>query len=86
MLIGRMESDGPPVGLRLEARGRGSPYRYCLVARVETEGVRVEEATPGLKGLKALLVPYLRDPGTGTLTDARVESGGVRLIHGREEV
>jgi hypothetical protein len=86
VLIGRMESDGPPVGLRLEARGRGSPYRYRLVARVETEGVRVEEATPGLKGLKALLVPYLRDPGTGTLTDARVESGGVRLIHGREEV
>ncbi|HEX5913961.1 MAG TPA: hypothetical protein VFY54_12595, partial [Rubrobacter sp.] len=27
-----------------------------------------------------------RDPGTGTLTAAKVEAGRVRLVHGREEV
>ena len=85
-LIERMESDELPVGIRLEARDRGSPYRYRLAARVETEAVCIEEETPGLEEPKTLLVPYLRDPGTGTLTYATVESGGVRLIHGSEEV
>jgi hypothetical protein len=85
-LIGRMERDGPPVGMRLEARDRGSPYRYRLSARVETEGVYIHERTPGLGEAKTLLVPYLRDPGTGNLTHVRVEPGGVRLIHGCEEV
>ena len=86
VLIGRMERYGTPVGLRLEARDRGSPHRYRLAARVETEGVYVEEATPGLEEPKTLLVPYLRDPGTGTVTEARVEAGSVRLVHGGEEV
>ena len=35
---------------------------------------------------KTLLIPYLRDPGTGTVTATRVESGRVRLVHGQEEV
>lgn len=86
MLMGRMVKDGTPAGLRLEARGSGSPYRYRLAARVETEGVYVEEATPGLEEPRALLVPYLRDPGTGTVTEASVEAGGVCLIHGREHI
>jgi hypothetical protein len=85
-LIGRMEGVSTPPRLELEARDRGSPYRYRFAAHVETEGVYVEETTPGLEEPKSLLIPYLRDPGTGTVTAARVEAGGVRLVHGREEV
>jgi hypothetical protein len=84
-LIGMMQGGLAPPRLELEARDRGSPYRYRFAARVETEGVFVEEATPGLEEPKSLLIPYLRDPGTGTLTAVRVEAGGVRLVHGREE-
>jgi hypothetical protein len=72
--------------VRIEARGRGSPHKYRLAARVETDGVYVDEATPRLEEPKALLVPYLRDAGTGIVTEARVEGGKVRLIHGHEEV
>jgi hypothetical protein len=85
-LTGRMEGGLAPPRLELEARDRGSPYRYRFAARVETEGVYVEETTPGLEDPKSLLIPYLRDPGTGTVTAAKVEAGGVRLVHGREEV
>jgi hypothetical protein len=85
-LIGRMEGHLTPPRLKLEARERGRPYRYHFAACVETEGVYIEEATPGLEEPKILLVPYLRDPGTGTVTEVRVEAGGVRLVHGREEV
>jgi hypothetical protein len=85
-LIGRMEGGHKPPRLELEARGRGSPYRYRFAARVETEGVYVEEATPGLEEPKVLLVPYLRDPGTGIVTKVRAEAGEIRLVHGGEEV
>ena len=85
-LTGRMEGGLAPPRLELEARGRGSPYRYRFAARVEKEGVYVEEATPGLEDPKSLLIPYLRDPGTGTVTAARVEAGRVRLVHGQEEI
>ena len=86
MLIGRMERDGTPAGLSLDARDRGSPYRHRLAVRVETNGVYVEEATPGLEEPKTLLVPYLRDPGTGTVTEASLEAREVRLFHGQEQV
>ena len=85
-LIGSMEGGPKPPRLELEARDRGSPYRYRFAGCVKTEGVYIEEETPGLAEPKVLLVPYLRDPGTGTLTEARVEAGGVRLVHGREEI
>ena len=85
-LTGRMQGGLAPPRLELEARDRGSPYRYRFAARVETEGVYVEETTPGLEDPKSLLIPYLCDPGTGTVTAAKVEAGRVRLVHGREEV
>jgi hypothetical protein len=85
-LTGRMDGGLAPPRLELEARDRGSPYRYRFAARVETEGVYVEETTLGLEERKSLLIPYLRDPGTGTVTAAKVEAGRVRLVHGWEEV
>jgi hypothetical protein len=85
-LISRMEGGLTPPRLELEARDKGSPYRYRFAARVETQGVYVEEATPGLEEHKILLIPYLRDPGTGIVTEVGVGAGGVRLVHGREEV
>jgi hypothetical protein len=85
-LIGRMEGGPTPPRLELEARERGSPYRYRFAARVEKDGIYIEEETPGLEEPKVLLIPYLRDPGTGSLTEAKLEAGGVRLVHGLEEV
>ncbi|HJQ28621.1 MAG TPA: hypothetical protein VJ827_04730 [Rubrobacter sp.] len=85
-LIGPMERHGTSAGVRLQARRTGSPHNYRLAARVETDGVYVEEATPRHEEPKTLLVPYLRDAGTGAETELRVEAGKVRLIHGREEV
>jgi hypothetical protein len=82
----RMEGHLTPPSLELEARDRGSPYPYRFAASVETEGVFVEEATPGLEERKVLLIPYLRDPGTGTATKTRVEAGRLLLVYGREEV
>ncbi len=55
-LIGRMEGGLTPPRLQLEARNRGSPYRYRFAARVQTEGVYIEEAAPGLEEPKVLLI------------------------------
>lgn len=86
VLIGQIERGDTLSSMKLEARPRGRPYRYRLAARIEDGGVRVEEATPGLRDYKTLLIPYLRDSGIGTPTELRKEGSGVRLVHGREEV
>ena len=86
VLIGKMERGEEPAGLKLEARDRGNPYRYRFEARMDEDGISIEEATPGARDYKTLLIPYPRDPGTGAITEARVEAGRARLIHGDEEV
>ena len=84
-LIGRMKGDcTASPGARSE-RG-GSPYRYHFAARAwRRKGSTSKRRRQGWKN-KTLLIPYLRDPGTGTVTEVSVESGGVRLVHGEEEV
>ncbi|MET9020515.1 hypothetical protein ABZV93_11065 [Actinopolymorpha sp. NPDC004070] len=82
-------SAGPaaPAGLRLRGRADGddaTPYR--LEISVHDGGVHVEEATPGVTGERTLLVPYLRDPGTGVHTEVERTPHGVRLVHGDEVV
>ncbi len=63
--------------------GGGAPP-YHLEVHVHDDGVHVVEATPGVVGERSLMVPYLRDPGTGVHTEVERTSGGVRLVHGEE--
>ena len=59
---------------------------YELTATVRPDGVEVTEATPGLVGYRTLLVPYVRDTGTGIHTTVEQTADGVRLVHGDETV
>lgn len=80
---GTERADG--AGLRLGARGEdGAPYQ--LEVSVGPAGVEVEEATPGVVANRTLLIPYLRDPGTGTETVVERTPNGVRLVNGVEEI
>lgn len=77
-----------PASLRLEARPRGADHLYRLAVRVTPGGVDVEEATPGRHGPLTLMVPYLRDAGSGRQTTVRVgraAGGGTRVELGLGE-
>jgi len=75
-------------GFSLEARCRGEWYTYAAAVRIGENGIEIEESTPGLNNFKSLLIPYLRDPGTGTTTDIDIKKNEkrIRLIHGNEEI
>lgn len=75
-----------PLGVRLEGRAKGAPHSYRLAVSLSEAGVRVEEATPGRRDYKTLLIPYLRDPGTGRLTEVEVAADAVHLRHGAEHL
>ncbi len=72
-------------GFSLEGRAKGEWYTYAASVKIDDDGVKVEESTPGLKDFKSLLIPYLRDPGTGIITDV-VVGNTIRLILGDEEI
>jgi hypothetical protein len=59
---------------------------YTLDVDVRSDGVTIEESTPGAIGYRTLLLPYLRDPGTGTATTVTVDGATIRLLHGVEEL
>jgi hypothetical protein len=86
VLLGEIERGDTPASLALQARPKGHPHLYRLAAWLEMDGVRIVEATPGLNNYKSLLVPYLRDAGTGQLTQVQISRGEIRLIHGEETV
>jgi len=69
-----------------EQREGGSRFKYNLVVEVFEDGAAIYEATPGVVGYKTLLVPYVRDPGTGTTTEVRVAGNELSLAHGTEEI
>lgn len=78
---------GPePVSVVLTGRSKGSYYTYQLSVAVAETGVRVHETTPGRNDHKSLLIPYLRDPGTGVVTVVDTGPNGVRFVHGEEIV
>ncbi|MEJ5240537.1 MAG: hypothetical protein WHS87_05015 [Anaerolineales bacterium] len=84
-LIGVIEKHNTPASLCLQARIRGESYSYVLLASISDE-IYVSEITHGLRNYKTLLIPYLRDSGTGVITEVKVIQGGVSLIHGSEEI
>jgi len=78
----RIEGDS---GFSLEARAKGEVYTYTASVKINDDGIEVKESTPGLKDFKSLLIPYLRDPGTGMTTDV-VVGETIRFILGDEEI
>ena len=80
----RIEGDGC-CGFSLEGRAKGEWYTYAASVRIDDDDIEVKESTPGLKDFKSLLIPYLRDPGTGMTTDI-VVGKTIRLILGGEEI
>ncbi len=82
----RTSSDAAMAGIELETAVRGEAFGYRLAARVTPRDIHIEEALPGRTGPLALLVPYLLDPGTGTLTEVAEEGPTVVFRHGPETV
>ena len=62
----------------------GAQVRHTLSVTVTEDGAEVVEATPGRSGYVSLLVPYLRDVGTGQTTTVGFHPSGVRLTLGEE--
>jgi hypothetical protein len=85
LLLG-IEAAEDPFGLRLEGRAKGQRYTYALEVRLAEDGVHVSEATAGYSSYKTLLIPYLRDPGTGVLTEPRRLPSALLLEHGSEQL
>lgn len=84
-LLRGLEAEGP-FGLRLEGRAKGQRYTYALAVQLAEDGVHVSEATVGYLSYKTLLIPYLRDPGTGVLTEVRQLPSALLLEHGDEQL
>lgn len=86
-------------GLRLRAEAKpsgsnGSEHRdpppptpaYALDIDIESDRIRVHEATPGVPDHKTLLIPYLRDPGTGATTTVEISGREIALTLGFEAI
>lgn len=74
------------VGLTACTRPRGSQQPYRITALLSTDGITIEEAVPGWMGYVTLLIPYLRDDGSGIITQVYVQPGQVIFSHGSEQV
>ncbi|MEQ7126722.1 hypothetical protein ABN034_19585 [Actinopolymorpha sp. B11F2] len=61
-------------------------FAYELTVLAAPGGVSVVEATPGTIDHRTLLVPYLRDPGTGVHTTVEQCADGIHLTYGDETV
>ena len=85
-LIEPLQQGDTPASLRLTARPRGAWYPYTLEAQLDPHGVQVREATPGLTRYHTLLVPFLRDPGTGQVTQTSTAPGRLELKLGNEVI
>jgi len=89
-LIGQIEQGPTDASLRLRARVKGDPYPYEMSLRANETGIDVQERVPGMVGYKTLLIPYLRDCGSGHVTEVTTEIFGektvVRLQMGEEVV
>lgn len=83
-LIEPLRQGDTPASLRLAARPRGAWYPYTLSVQLDPDGAQVREATPGLTRYHTLLVPFLRDPGTGQVTKTSTAPGRLELSLGNE--
>lgn len=81
-----IERGDKPVSMQLEARAKGRLHKYKLDVRIETDGVHITESTPGKSDYKTLLIPYLRDPGTGVTTEVHVDGNAAWFRLGSEKL
>lgn len=75
-LIGVIEKGPDDASLSLRARVKGDPYVYELTVSADAAGVAIEESTPGRTGFRTLLIPYVRDSGSGETTAVTAETAG----------
>jgi hypothetical protein len=85
-LIDAMQPGSGEASLHLKARVKGSPYIYEILARIEDDGVHLEERTPHLVGYKTLLIPYLRDGGWPETTRVEIDGSTIRFRLGDEVI
>lgn len=85
-LTSPIETEPGTAGFRVNSRPRGSQSTYQLVAHIEQDRIHITESTPGLVGYKTLLIPYLRDGGTGLVTQVIFDLTSVRLVLGSENI
>ncbi len=85
-LIEPLQQGETPASLRLTARPRGAWYPYTLAVQLDPHGAQVREATPGLIRYHTLLVPFVRDPGTGQVTKTSTAPGRLELTLGEEVI
>ncbi|HEY6738059.1 MAG TPA: hypothetical protein VI076_04360, partial [Actinopolymorphaceae bacterium] len=81
---GPIEQVGPRAVRVTATDGEGAPYTQTV--EVAETGVTVTEQLGGASEPSALLVPFLRDAGTGETTRVERTPDGIRLLHGRERV
>lgn len=72
--------------LELAARPGGLPFTYHLSVAVDPETVHIQEQTPDLSGYKTLLIPYVRDAGTGAVTQGERVGDSIELTLDREQL
>ena len=85
-LIEPLQQGETAASLRLTARPRGAWYPYTLAVQLDPHGAQVREATPGLTRYHTLLVPFVRDPGTGQVTKTATAPGRLELSLGDEVI
>lgn len=85
-LIEEIAPGSAPASLVVRTRPKGSPFAYHLDTQVDSDGVHIREALMGLPAYKTLLIPYLRDAGTGVVTQVTVGEQEIRLALGSEEI
>lgn len=83
-LVDGLRRGDEPFSLVLEGRAKGAHYTFRMAVSIDDKGVHVDERTPGRTDYKSLLIPYLKDPGTGTQTQVEAGPSGVRFRHGDE--
>jgi hypothetical protein len=86
MLTAPLARGATPASLEVSARPKGLYHPYTFSAELAPDAVTVREATPGRRGLRSLLVPFVRDAGGGFTTRWQTEPGALRLSMGAEEL
>ena len=80
----RIEDDAC-CGFSLEGHAKGEWHTCAASIKIDDDGIEVNGSIPGLRDFKTLLIPYLRDPGTGLTTEVLIDKT-IRLILGDEEI
>lgn len=85
-LLQPIEQSTAEASFILTARPIGAPFTYELMAQLHDDGAHIEERTPRHLSYKTLLIPYLRDNGSGHITQVDISGAMIRFRFGPEQV